>query len=80
MAAVVATLGENWMQQLPLLCSELHRVGADLPKYWRKEFVETWEEIAKETEGHGKSSSREKVAKYIKYRLRWVRQNPPISK
>jgi hypothetical protein len=77
-AAAVLLFGEHWAAQLPQLCRELHQVGADLPTYWKeKEFVETWEEIAGEVEGDGKSSAREKVFKYIKYRIRWVREHPP---
>jgi hypothetical protein len=79
-ASVAAGFGEGWMKRLPDVCRELHRVGADVPTNWREEaMVETWEEIAVAVEGPGRSADREKVSKYIKYREKWVRQNPPES-
>lgn len=79
-AAAVSAFGDGWTKQLPQLCRELQRAGVDIPKYWREtECLETWDEIAKEIEGLGKSSGRERVSKHIKHRLDWVRRHPSDS-
>jgi hypothetical protein len=79
-AAAVAKTGDDWMPNLPNLCRELHRVGADVPKYLKEEeMLETWEEIAEAVEGPGKSSAREKVSAHVRYRLKWIRNNTQDS-
>jgi hypothetical protein len=74
-ATAVAGFGEGWMEKLPDVCRELHRVGAALPTYWR-EIVETWEGIADAVDGAGKSADREKTSAHIRYRINWVRRHP----
>jgi hypothetical protein len=79
-AGAVAKIGDDWMPKLPALCRELHRAGADVPRYWKEEeMVETWDEIAQAVEGPDKSSAREKVSAHIRYRLRWIRERQPGS-
>ena len=79
-AAAVAAIGDNWMANLPGLCRELHRIGAEVPRYWREEEVsETWDEVAEAVDGPGTSSGREKVSAYVRYRLRWIRSHPAVS-
>lgn len=69
--------GDDLASRLPDVCRELQRAGALFPGKWKEELWESWEEVADDIEGPGKSRQREKVSKYISYRVNWVRTNSP---
>jgi len=75
--AVVSNIGGDWTTHLREVCLQLHRVNALLPKVLsRAEGVDSWEELADSLDT-GSSSTRERIVKYINYRIAWTRRNPP---
>jgi len=79
-AEVISEIGSDWSSRLVEVCRRLQNAGAVFPESLRsQECVDTWDEIAEDILGSGNSSRRERVAKYIKYRINWVRRNQPAQ-
>lgn len=79
-AEVVSKIGVDWSSRLVEVCRQLQSAGAVFPETLRtQECVDSWEEIAEDLVGPGNSSRRERVAKYVKYRIDWVRRNQPAE-
>lgn len=73
----VAQVGDGWSSHLDEVCRQLQIVAAAFPKSLRKEGFDSWDELAEDILGPGNSSGRERVTKYIEYRMDWVRRNQP---
>lgn len=73
----VAQVGDGWSSHLDEVCRQLQIVAAAFPKSLRKEGFDSWDELAEDILGPGNSSRRERVTKYIQYRMDWVRRNQP---
>jgi hypothetical protein len=79
-AKVISNMGADWTSHLKDVCLQLYTVDVTFPKKLRKaEGVDSWEELAEQIEEKGSSSARERVTKYIKYRIDWVRANHPTE-
>jgi hypothetical protein len=76
-AEVVAGIGDDWPLKLPQLCKLLQEKGAVFPESFHKlEGADSWEELADDILGQENRSRRERIASYIRYRLKWVSRNP----
>jgi hypothetical protein len=68
----VTPLGEDWIGRLPDACRKLHEIAASFPRSLDK-FADSWEDMASELTHRGAFSPRERVIKYIRYRMNWFR-------
>ena len=75
-ARVVGSFGRAWRKQLPEVCRRLHEAGALIPKALKKDECESWLDVLDLAEAD--AHQRERVIKYIEYRLTWIR-NPRIK-
>jgi hypothetical protein len=75
-ARVVESFGRGWRTQLPEVCRRLHEAGALIPKACKKDECESWLDVLDLAEAD--AHQRERVIKYIEYRLTWIR-NPRIK-
>jgi hypothetical protein len=76
----VAQVGDGWSFHLDEVCRQLQIVAAAFPKSPRKEGFDSWDDLAEDILGPGNSSTRERVAGYIRYRLKWLRSNQSVEK
>jgi hypothetical protein len=73
-AKAASQLKDGWASNLPHLCELLHSVGAEFPDRWVKdEGVDSWMELAHLLDGPSNAATRERLTKYITYRVEWVR-------
>jgi hypothetical protein len=72
----VEVLGAGWRQALGALCLQLDVSGADFPKTMADaEGADSWSDMAEYIARPKRSASRQRLVKYVEYRLRWIARN-----
>jgi hypothetical protein len=75
-AAAAARFADDWKNHLGDICLELHEHGVLFPKKtYEKDSIKSWRALSDEVEGRGTAENREKLLKYIRYRIDWVQKN-----
>jgi hypothetical protein len=73
----VQSLGSKWQSLLPELCIQVDSEKADLPKWAVEEHIRSWKGMARALKGSKSSRVREKLAGWVRYRLKWIERNRP---
>jgi hypothetical protein len=71
----LAPFGEEWRLHLPDICENLVKSRADFPKSMKTQSILSWRNLADQVRKPRSSAEREKLTKYLAYRVTWTRKN-----